>query len=185
MFAYCGNNPINYSDCSGASPTAVIEEGLKYVVALLAVLDAATPFLEAAAIIGTVFAVGAIALNATQKSEKEKAKPVADATTATQNSSDVVIYRYFASKTENLAPRSGRDYDGLSFSTRPPKPGVKAVQTTIGAVNATGILQATLDNKVHVTVKPKGTGTVAMWMAMGQNSPWTQALSLIVIEIEG
>ena len=185
MFAYCNNNPINFSDCSGASSTAVIEEGLKIALALLAVLDAATPFLEAAAIIGTAFTVGAIALNARTESKKENVTPIAEAATAAQNTSDIVIYRYYASKTENLAPRLGKDYDGLSFSTKPPKPGVKAVQTTIGAVNATEILQATLDNKAHVTVKPKGTGTVAMWMAMGQNSPWSQVLSLIVIEIEG
>ena len=185
MFAYCNNSPVNYTDNYGMSATATMEEGLMYLMAFLAALDSATPFLEAAAIIGTVFTVAAIAINARQKSEKEEAKPVADATTATLNWSDVVIYRYYASKTENLAPRPGIDYDGLSFSTKPPKPGVKAVQTTIGAVNATGILHVTLDKKGHVTVKPKGAGTVVMWMAMGQSSPWSQALSLIVTEIEG
>ena len=185
MFAYCNNNPINFADDRGESTTAALEEGLKCVVAILALLDAATPFLEAAVVLGAVITVGVLALNSKTESKKEKAEPIADAAVVTPNSSDVVIYRYYASKTENLAPRSGIDYDGLSFSTKPPRPGVKAVQTTVGAVNATGILEATLDSKLHVTVKPTGSGTVLMWMAMGQNSPWTQALSLIVVEIEG
>ena len=204
MFAYCGNNPSNYTDSSGLlrQPAIVaMEDGAKSnygggigITTGSPVLDVGTSMVgaaigaalvEATVAIGAVITAGALALNFRRESKKEKVDPIADVVAATPNSSDIVIYRYYASKTDNLAPRPGKDYDGLSFSTKPPRPGVEAVQTTIGAVNATGILEATLDSKIHVTVKPTGGGTVAMWMAMGQNSPWTQALSLIVVEIEG
>ena len=87
-------------------------------------------------------------------------------------------------KTENLAPRIGKDFDGLSFSTKPPRDGVKAVATTINTVNATGILCAVKNGSSHVVVFPK-IGSVTMWMAQGHDSIWTKTLSAIVWEIEG
>ena len=50
------------------------------------------------------------------------------------------IYRYYSTKDTNLSPRTGIDYDGLSFSSNPPKAGVKSVTTTIDQVNGTGHL---------------------------------------------
>ena len=92
------------------------------------------------------------------------------------------IYRYHASKNDNLAPRKDRDYDGLSFSLKPPRPGIPSVMTTVDQVNATGILIVTLDGGTHVTIKPSN-GTVRQWMDQGQDSIWTQALSTVVIEL--
>ena len=68
MFAYCLNNPVNYSDCSGTSSTVAIEEGLKYVVALLAALDSATPFVE----IMVVAALGVVAINELIDKQREE-----------------------------------------------------------------------------------------------------------------
>ena len=48
----------------------------------------------------------------------------------TTSPSPTVIYRYHASKNENLSPRPRRDYDVLSFSTQPPRPGVSACDIT-------------------------------------------------------
>ena len=58
------------------------------------------------------------------------------------------------------------------------------VVTTIGQVNATGKLFAYSTGGSHVTVVPVN-GTALQWMEMGQSSPWTQALSSIVIEWDG
>ncbi len=95
-----------------------------------------------------------------------------------------VIYRYHLSKIENLSPRQNIDYDGLSFSTRPPRPGVRAVATTIEQVNATGILIAIPTGGTHVTIIPSN-GSVEQWMRQGQNSLWSQTLSSIVVELGG
>lgn len=92
-----------------------------------------------------------------------------------------MIYRYYSSKNENLAPRQGIDYDGLSFSTKPPRPGVSAVVTTVEQVNFTGMLKATLNEGTHATITPVN-GTVEQWMKQGQSSIWTRVLSAIVVE---
>ena len=95
-----------------------------------------------------------------------------------------IIYRYYASKTSNLAPRENRDYDGLSFSSKPPRKGVNAVVTTVEAVNATGTLRAIHTSGNHYIIVPVN-GTVVQWMNEGHDSIWTQSLSMIVIELSG
>ncbi len=99
-----------------------------------------------------------------------------------ENSSQTIIYRYYSTKSSNLVPRTGIDYDGLSFSTVPPsKRQYPAVKTTIEAINATGVLTV-VQNGSHVSVVPVN-GTVSEWMNQGESSDWTQILSSIVIEI--
>ena len=83
-----------------------------------------------------------------------------------------------------MAPRPNIDFDGLSFSTRPPRKGVKAVATTIGIVNSTGMLTAVPTGGTHITIIPT-IGTVQEWMNQGHSSVWTQILSNIVIEWDG
>ena len=66
----------------------------------------------------------------------------------------------------------------MSFSTVP-KSG--AAMTTIGAINATGLVYAVKDKPTHVSVKPIG-GTVEDWINAGSSSAWTQAVKSVVIK---
>ena len=95
------------------------------------------------------------------------------------------IYRYYATRTTNLAPRPGIDNNGLSFSLIPPtrQKQYPVVVTTLEAVNATGILTYVKKGD-HVSIVPTN-ATVAEWMAQGQNSYWSSALSEIVIQLGG
>jgi len=206
MFAYCGNNPVNCSDPSGQfwssvwnyAKTVITEIG-KAMSALapayaacggLALLDGPAPFGDLLGVAGTaLFSIGAVGVGveqATRIYEKTKTKEKAKEKVAaiTSEPSSTVIYRYYASKTENLSPRPKIDYDGLSFSTKPPRSGVSAVVTTIESVNATGILTAIPDGGAHVTIVPTN-GTVNQWMDQGQSSIWSQTLAGIVIEWDG
>ena len=72
----------------------------------------------------------------------------------------------------------------LSFRTNPPRPGISAIVTTIGEVNATGNLAAVPTGETHVVIIPTN-GTVNQWMSQGQSSEWSQTLSLIVVEWDG
>ena len=193
MFAYCNNNPINRVDYSGASSIGL------YMAASAFVLFAVTAVAVVAAACGNTSTQDAPDL--TLPSVKDNLAELAIAAAIISGiisklaekeevstappPSETIIYRYYSSKTENLSPRPGIDYDGLSFSTKPPRPGVSAVVTTIEQVNATGILTAVPPNKgTHVTVIPTN-GTVNQWMSQGQSSIWSQTLSLIVVEWDG
>lgn len=76
-----------------------------------------------------------------------------------------------------MTPRA-KDRRGLSFSLCP-KEG--AAMTTIGAVNATGILCAIPDGGVHVSVRPTN-ATMLEWINEGRESSWTKALKSIVMK---
>lgn len=78
-----------------------------------------------------------------------------------------LIYRYRSSKTENLAPRSGKDFDGLSFQTPPPTDGRPYVVTTIEIVNSTGVLKA-VRKGTHVSITPAN-GSIEQWMSQGMD----------------
>ena len=205
MFAYCENNPVNRIDYTGQfwgeiwefCKTAVTET-VKAIATLspayaasgvLVLGDGPLPFGDAVALVGaTLFTAGAIGYGIYQAAQAPtisipKAEEKAEAIPAPPPT-PTVIYRYYSSKTENLSPRQGIDYDGLSFSTKPPRPGVSAVVTTIEQVNATGILTAIPTGGTHVTVIPTN-GTVNQWMSQGQSSIWSQTLSLIVLEWDG
>ena len=207
MFAYCGNNPVNRVDHTGHFWSAiwgfvktVVSEVGKAMGVMSpayagcggsALVDGPLPFGDIVGLIGaallTAGAIGygiyqaarapSVSIPKAKEKEQEKATP-------TTPPSSTVIYRYYSSKTENLSPRAGIDYDGLSFSTKPPRPGVSAVVTTIEQVNATGILTAIPNGGTHVTVIPTN-GTVNQWMYQGQSSIWSQTLSLIVVEWDG
>lgn len=92
---------------------------------------------------------------------------------------DQKIYRYGGTNPGNLTPREVDVSGGLSFSTIPKK---GAAQTTIEAVNSTGILQAIKDGATHVTVKPVG-ATVLDWYNAGSTSIWTRILKSIVSKL--
>jgi hypothetical protein len=94
------------------------------------------------------------------------------------------ISRCYNAKDTNLSPRTGKDYDGLSFSSNPPKAGVKAVTTTIDQVNGTGHLKVNWTGGDHWVVVPTDT-TVINWMYKGMASFWSRVLSGIVTEIIG
>ena len=94
---------------------------------------------------------------------------------------DLIIYRYGYSKEgiNKLVPTS-RDVmtnTGLSFSTIP-RPG--SAVTTIGALNATGIVYAVQDTPTHVAVYPIGT-TIEGWHYAGSTSPWTIAVNSVLV----
>jgi len=181
MFAYCLNNPITYCDYSGESVEIAAE--IRYLLPALALIDAFTPFLEVAGIVIGAVTVGALATKAISDKKDENSQTITGEKVITSDPSDVIIYRYNATKSKNLAPRNGKDYDGVSFSTNPPKPGQKAVATTINTVNATGLLHA-VQHGTHVSVVPTGV-PIQIWMSMGMNSIWSQTLSAIVIEVKG
>ena len=73
-----------------------------------------------------------------------------------------------------MYPKTGM---GLSFSLGP-KP--NSVMTTIGAVNATGVLYAVHDKGAHVSVHPVD-ATIIDWYHTGPMSKWTMALKTVVI----
>ena len=51
MFAYCGNSPMNNIDPTGKADAAVIQEASSWILWLLGLLDSATFFLEATALV--------------------------------------------------------------------------------------------------------------------------------------
>ena len=131
---------------------------------------------------GTAVVAGGTAIACEVASENIKEEnATSEIATNVSPKQETVIYRYYSSKNENLAPRQGIDYDGLSFSTIP-KPGVKSVATTIEAVNATGVLKAVKTSSSHVIIIPID-GSVIEWMNQGMDSEWSRTLSRIVYEI--
>ena len=194
MFAYCGNEPVNRSDSTGyihainnsdmiaRGGCADITSKIVFRTAWIALLfNQPDPLPEPSDPSKSVAVTSTKSTGLAISKEKERA--YADTIAITTDPSDVVIYRYNASKTKNLAPRIGRDYDGLSFSTIPPKPGQKAVCTTINTVNSTGLLQA-IQVGTHVSIVPTF-APVTSWMAAGMDSVWTKVLSAIVFEVKG
>ena len=201
LFAYCGNNPVNRCDPNGHFWSKIAEflknavseigrsiSGLVPAYAGLggmAVADGPLPFGDIVAAAGAaVMTVGIVAGGIYKAATSVKSKAEEKEVAIPNPSMPTTIYRYYSSKTNNLSPRPGIDYDGLSFSTRPPRPGVSAVMTTVEQVNATMFLCAVQDpkNKTHYLILPTN-GTINQWMDQGQSSIWTQALANIVIEL--
>lgn len=69
---------------------------------------------------------------------------------------------------------------GLSFGLTPQP---NSWQTTIEAVNSTGVLLAVIDGPAHVSVYPLG-GTVTDWRQAGSSSVWTVALISVSTKIK-
>ena len=185
MFAYCENNPINRADPTGESPTGLILGGVAVWKIITAIIGAVALYFATDSLVKNPPKLPSLSLpKSTSKSEsKGKTKDIAPS--IPKNDSDTtIIYRYHATKEENIAPRKNKDYDGLSFSTKPPKPHqFPAVYTTIDAVESTGIL-TTVRKGSHVSIVPTN-DSVMEWINQGQDSQWSQALSDIVIEWEG
>ena len=87
MFAYCGNNPINYYDPTGENAIAIKSGWLL----ILALLDSATPILEIIFVVGVVsLAVGAVlnaAQNKTPETSKDKPQDPPSSTPESENNS--------------------------------------------------------------------------------------------------
>ena len=201
MYAYCGNNPINWFDSTGNfwseifgfANTAASEIGKAMGIMLpvyagcggVAVADGPLPFGDIVAIAGVaLLTVGAIGYGIYQAAKvpsismskvEEKEKDIA------VSPSPTVIYRYGGTNPGNLTPRAKDKYTGLSFPTVS-MPG--AAMTTIEALNATGLVYAVRDRATHVSVRPIG-GTMDDWINAGSSSVWTQAVKSVVIKWDG
>ena len=187
-FVYCLNNPVILTDASGEfAGTASIVSIFFYatVAGLAAAFTAEATILIVEEAADVVRDIPLWWERLTKEDEKEDAKveAITGVLDAPPPDDTTILYRYYASKTDNLAPRLGKDYDGLSFSTRPPRPGIKAVMTSVDAINSTGIMQAVKTSDTHYVVVPVGI-PVTTWMLKGMSSIWSQVLSNIVIEME-
>lgn len=174
MFAYCGNNPVCYSDSTGHF--ALVDD-------LLVLLGIAA----AAAVTAIVCAVATPVIqkqwNKTVKSSSTKPKTdyqekAKEQVIPKQKDQTVYIYRYGGINPGNLTPRDSDESIGLSFSTIP-KPG--AARTTIDEINATGVVYAVKDGVNHVSVFPVG-DTLEDWHNVGSSSVWTRAIKSVVIK---
>ena len=92
--------------------------------------------------------------------EKDKEVPIAIEKTGSLDSTP--IYRWGSDSYYNLTPRA-TDYFGLSFTTVKPT-GKNYVETTMQAVNSTGVLVAIQDSATHVSVRPTIPGLMVDWM---------------------
>ena len=183
MFAYCGNNPVCYSDPTGHF--ALVDDLL--VLLGLAVVTAVTAIVTAVAlpVIQKEWNNSVESFSAKPKTDyQEKAK---EQVIPKERDNTVYIYRYGGTNPGNLTP-SSRDVKlasttgtGLSFSTIPK---LGAARTTIDEINATGIVYAVRDGVNHVSVFPVG-GTLEDWHNAGSSSVWTRAIKSVVIKWEG
>ena len=188
MFAYCNNNPVNYVDYSGK--LAIVDDlpTLCAIFACFFVVLCLVKDVTGDQVLGNLISdfvtQTADAVDNFVSSIKTFSDSKADEKEGVNQNppSGTVIYRYYSSKTGNLAPRVGKDYDGLSFSTIPPINGKPYTVTTIEQINSTGILIAERQG-THVSVRPTN-GTVLEWMYQGMNSIWSKTLSSIVVEWE-
>lgn len=184
MFAYCNNNPINCYDPSG--------EGLRELARFSDFIGAGFLALTAL-IIPQIVELPTVSLprSPVESSFKSAAKARAKkdsqaeelAPARIKNSqNETKIYRYGGSNPGNLTPRESdwREGGGLSFSTVPRG---KCVETTIEAINATGIVYAVQDGLTHVSVYPVG-HTVEEWEEAGPDSIWTHAVKSVVTKVK-
>jgi len=94
---------------------------------------------------------------------------------------DTVIFRSGSGNATNFTPRPGEA--ALSFYRVMPSSGYFTM-TTIGAVNATGVLRATIDRANHVSVFPTNPATLQGWQnsrptALENPHPYTLILQVI------
>ena len=185
MYAYCLNNPVNNIDSSGEIALTIALGGYALWKLGMFFIGAVVTVAAVDTLVQNPPTFPSISIPKVESKPKVETKEKDIATTLPKSlPKDTIIYRYYASKSDNLAPRIGVDYDGLSFSTKPPKPGISAVVTTIEQVNATGVLWAIPTGGTHVTIIPVN-GNVEEWMRQGQSSIWSQTLSGIVVEWKG
>ena len=181
LYCYCNNQVTIFADYTGFSKAWIGFEKMGG--------KKGTFFAENNCAIGAgvaIISIPLLALNAmfqpgktnTHVYERTTEIPILD---SEEYKDETIIYRYYSTRTENLAPRPGIDYDGLSFSTRPPTKKMQFTVTTIEAINRTGLMNALPPKNGHVLIQPIG-GDVHEWMGLGMSSIWSQALSIIVEE---
>lgn len=129
MFAYCGNNPVCYSDPTGHF--ALVDDLL--VLLGLAVVTAVTAIVTAVAlpVIQEGWNNSVESFSAKPKTDyQEKAK---EQVIPKERDNTVYIYRYGGTNPGNLTPTDKDRKTGLSFSTIPKR---GAARTTIDELNA-------------------------------------------------
>jgi len=195
LFSYCGNNPLKHVDPSGyffsdilSFLDTVLAEAQNTVSSLtpayagcagVALADGPLPFADILAFAGVMaLTVGVLAYSvdhACQSSSKAEEK-------AATASTPIYIYRYRGTNPGNLVPTRMDEKlnSGLSFGLTPQP---NSWQTTIEAVNSTGVLLAVIDGPAHVSVYPLG-GTVTDWRQAGSSSVWTVALISVSTKIK-
>ena len=199
LFSYCGNNPVNCSDPSGHFWKELWEEFSKTVQQASGVFafaggitQADSPLPGPADMVGGAIAgvtllaclgiaaysmLTAPAPTISIPRSKEKEQVIAET-----DSTPLYIYRHNGTNPGNLVPTNNdvRYNSGLSFSMVPMP---NSWQTTVGAVNSTGVLFAVVDGPSHVSVYPIG-GTVLDWRKAGTASIWTQALIMVSTKVK-
>ena len=92
----------------------------------------------------------------------DQVKSYVDAKAEEREESDsIVIYRTGSGNATNLTPRPV-DFTGLSYTTV--QPVGPYTTTTIGEINATGVLMAIKDSPTHVSVVPVNLSTMQEWI---------------------
>lgn len=145
-----------------------------------AAVDGPLPFGDIAGIIGAAaLTVGAISVGIYEASKAQTKVKVEEKEKETFGplSDDTVIFRYGNGNPGNFVPKPKDINTGLSFSLNPPPPGKQAFVTTIGELNATGMVVAIHDSPLHVSVIPAPhMGTLQDWIDMGVSHPCTTAV---------
>lgn len=150
MFAYCNNNPINRYDPFGEGLRELVHfsdficAGLLALTALIIpqVVELPTVSLPRSPVESSFkSAAEAMAKKASQAEELAPAR-------IKNSQNETKIYRYGGSNPGNLTPKEKdvKNGGGLSFSTVPRE---ECVETTIEAINATGIVYAVQDGLTH------------------------------------
>ena len=214
LFSYCGNNPTSRIDSDGHSWFSVALACLAVTVVCAAVIVAAPALAAAAAGAGIIMLASSIATAATvvgmmastvglyasgvaaaqsisssisRSSSQARSRDAGKTIAKTQNKKvkETSIYRWGNYTNKNLTPKikNGVPENSLSFSLTKPI-NQKYVETTMEAVNATGVLQAQIDGIDHVSVTPKIPGTMADWVASRDTAdinphPYTSVLKSI------
>ena len=192
LFTYCSNNPVMFSDPSGHS-TLVASSAVLAVAAVIVFMVLAYAVIQVTDQLGSIMVGGGTAVGGFSRIHSSDeilimtlvllaAAVVSQvetkvATREKTSDDDIVIYRWRVTGPEELVPRDDIN-NGLSFSTRL-RPDLDCAMTTIGALNATGLVHAEKDGRDHVTVYPIG-GTSQQWHDAGSKSVWTKAVWAVV-----
>ena len=165
-YGYCLSNPLMYVDLDGNSAIDILETGFA-IGSGISLVDSPAPGpadVVGLVIIGvTVIVAGGVAIYEDIKQEEDvKEMAGAIAIEGVDDEDDIVIYRKGSSTMQNLTPRE-KDISGLSYVLVEPI-GQSYTKTTIGQVNATGVLVAKIDGPNHVSVYPINPTELDIWI---------------------
>ncbi|MFD1266686.1 RHS repeat domain-containing protein [Paenibacillus motobuensis] len=192
LYTYAQNNPVGYVDPSGHNPllfclipvvgqatcsavaASVIEAGVFVigvfgVLALDDVMESAAPKEVPKVKVPVVPKLEVINGGKGNKKEvpEQKLKPIPVPKGDGNNKKITKIYRMGNDSPWNMTPRPVDVRGGLSFTLK--KPASRHVETTIEAINSTGILIAIIDGVDHVSVRPLN-GSISYWASQRPNS---------------